>query len=260
MTQLLNPHNLKLLYDTISHRRKERFDIILEPLQSILQVAFLSVCPDGSKLTIHKNLLKIQIPDYTQPFIRWYQNDNKEDLFYLFYVCKRFSHFYSFTKEIKNDETNLYDLLIQLAKEGLETLIRTYGETEKISLLHTLELYKVLLENPNQLTRSETKHKINSNDNGYQNKKKQENIMYRQDKYKTEKEEETKNKQNIEDIFINITKLYKREHLHSVFNTLVLIHQEKEYKIQEKYMKGINTLLEPVTNKINKWIHNNIVF
>lgn len=290
MAQLLNPQNLKLLYDTVSHRRKERFEIILEPLQSVLQLAFLSFCPDGSKITIYKNQLKIQLPNYTQPLVRWYQNDNKEDLFYLFYVCKRFSHFYSFTKQFKNDETNLYDLLIQLAKDGLDTLIRTYGESEKISLLHTLELYKVLLENPNQLnptttydeketihskqrekTEKETVHHTLHNTTQREMKDKQKinthkkngstkhSELIHSDKKDT-LDKERKNKQEIENIFVNITNLYKEEHLQMIFHTLVLICQEKETKIREKYMTGLNTLLEPVTSKINKWIHNNIVF
>ena len=41
------------LYNFIKgERKKERFDIILEPLQAVTQLALISFCPKGSKLTI----------------------------------------------------------------------------------------------------------------------------------------------------------------------------------------------------------------
>ena len=39
-------------------KKKERFDIILEPLQAITQLSLLAFCPYGSKLTISNNLLR----------------------------------------------------------------------------------------------------------------------------------------------------------------------------------------------------------
>ena len=41
-------------------KRKERFEIILEPLQAMIQISFLGFYPIGSKLNIHNNLLYIQ--------------------------------------------------------------------------------------------------------------------------------------------------------------------------------------------------------
>ena len=41
------------LYNLIKHdKKKERFEIILEPLQAVTQLALLSFSPKGSKLTI----------------------------------------------------------------------------------------------------------------------------------------------------------------------------------------------------------------
>ena len=65
-------------------KKKERFDIILEPLQAITQLALLSVSPKGSKLTISNNLLAIQQPGWFQGLLRSYNQDMKEDLFFLF--------------------------------------------------------------------------------------------------------------------------------------------------------------------------------
>ena len=44
-------------------KRKERFDIILDPLQAVLQLALLSFCPKNSKLNIANNILTIQETD-----------------------------------------------------------------------------------------------------------------------------------------------------------------------------------------------------
>ena len=101
MELLLNKGSFQSFYHNIYAKKKERFEMILEPLQAILQLALLSFCPKGTKITINQNILQLQMPYYTQGILRWYQNDNKDDLFYLFYVCKRFSRFYGHLKQIR---------------------------------------------------------------------------------------------------------------------------------------------------------------
>jgi hypothetical protein len=140
---------INFIYSTIrTKRKKERFETILEPLQAILQICYLSFAPIGTKLTIHNNILQIQIPNYSQPVIRWYNNDTQEDLFYLFNIFYRFKKFYHFMNDSKSnmDNKKLYDLLIELAKTGIGNLIRTYSQTDKIHILHTLQMYKTILE------------------------------------------------------------------------------------------------------------------
>ena len=140
---------INFIYSTIrTKRKKERFETILEPLQAILQIGYLSFAPIGTKLTIHNNILQIQIPNYSQPVIRWYNNDTQEDLFYLFNIFYRFKKFYHFLNDSKSNTDNkkLYDLLIDLAKSGIGNLIRTYSQTDKIHILHTLQMYKTILE------------------------------------------------------------------------------------------------------------------
>jgi hypothetical protein len=49
---------INFIYSTIrSKRKKERFETILEPLQAILQISYLSFAPIGTKLTIHNNII-----------------------------------------------------------------------------------------------------------------------------------------------------------------------------------------------------------
>ena len=82
--KLYNMETIKILYNAlISDRSKERFEMILEPLQAISQLAFLSYCPVGSKLSISDNILFIQDLDGVKQFGSYYP-DKKEDLIYLF--------------------------------------------------------------------------------------------------------------------------------------------------------------------------------
>lgn len=148
---------INFIYSTVrSKRKKERFETILEPLQAILQIGYLSFAPIGTKLTIHNNILQIQIPNYSQPVIRWYNNDTQEDLFYLFNIFYRFKKFYHFLNDSKTNAENkkLYDLLIELAKTGIGNLIRTYSQTDKIHILHTLQMYKTILESDGNIQKT----------------------------------------------------------------------------------------------------------
>ena len=138
---------IQLLYKTVSgNKKKERFETILEPLQALIQIALLSYYPIGSKLTIQNNILHIQAPSYSQSVTRWYNNDTQEDLFYLFNIFCRFKKFYT---DIKVEHTKLFELLIHLAKNGINNLIRTYNQTDKTHVLHTLQMYKNMLDGTN---------------------------------------------------------------------------------------------------------------
>ena len=67
---------------------KEKSDMILEPLQVMIQLALLSHSPIGTKLSISDNLLHVQEPNWSQGMLRWYMNDNKDDLYYLFQAIR----------------------------------------------------------------------------------------------------------------------------------------------------------------------------
>ncbi len=80
---------IKILYNALmSDRSKERFEMILEPLQAISQLAFLSYCPVGSKLSISDNILYIQEPGWGQTLSRSYYLDKKEDLNFNFFTLE----------------------------------------------------------------------------------------------------------------------------------------------------------------------------
>ena len=223
-------------------KRKERFDIILEPLQAITQLALISFCPYGSKLTISNNLLFIQTPNWGQGMLRSFNNDKRDDLFFLFNSIIRFNKFYSHLKGGDNSNKTdklLYELLIRLSKKGIDNILQTYANVDEPSLLHTLQMYKTLLDNPNL---------IMDNDNNKSQLNEQRN-----DSTSSEG-----SKKNIDDVFIKIRGLYTIYDRNIIFNILTLIEKRPEY--YENYIAGLNSVMEPINVQIKKWINDNIVY
>lgn len=229
-------------------KRKERFEIILEPLQAMIQISFLGFYPIGSKLNIHNNLLYIQAAGWTQPLSRAYYNDSKNDLFYLFNAVVRFNKFYKNIPEIQNN--SLFNLLKKLSIKGIDNLIITYNQVDNPALLHTLRMYKMFLEsdlnsnnideNSNAIVQSSSNNLIvNSNINNINSSF----ISYTKD---------------IDNVFVNITKLYSIQDYNIIYNTLVLL--EKNPQNYNEYINGINSILNPINTQIKKWINDNIVF
>ena len=212
-----------------SEKKKERFDIILEPLQAVTQLALLSFCPKGTKLAIANNLIAIQVPTWGQGLWRTYNHDMKEDLFFLFNAIVRFNRFYSYLKSETSDYCDLFDLLVLLGKRGIDKLLQTYATTDQPALLHTLQLYRILLDNPIVLT---------------------------------EAEEVEVNKLHgancIDDVFIHIRKLYTSHEYNILYQSLLVL--EKNPERYECYIQGINTMLGPVYDQIQKWVSDHIVY
>ena len=208
-------------------KKKERFDIILEPLQAITQLALLSFCPKGSKITIANNLLSIQQPHWSQGIWRSYNQDGKEDLFFLFNAIVRFNRFYSYIQEESDEFCELFALLVRLSKGGIDKLLQTYANSDQPALLHTLQLYRNLLDKPGI--------------------------------FMDEKDDIPDDKiNNIDDVFISIRKLYISHEYILIYQTLRLLDRYPEK--YDTYIQGLNMLLSPVYEKIQKWIVDNIVY
>ena len=289
---------------------KERFETILEPLQAVLQIGLLSFYPIGSKLAIHNNILTVQGPGYTQQVRRWYNNDKKEDVFYLYNVFSRFHKFYKHVLEDSNaavstgavagtagaagagENRKLFLLLIELAKIGINNLTRTYNLTEKIHILHTLQMYKGMLDNPELVRRlgnsgggggggANTGHDHDHTaDHGVGDV--DDEPMPRQFPLKVRGSSASSSPpmrplltpaagpgapvipndslmdNNIDTIFIKITDLYSQEDYTIIYHTLMKIQNDPQYFMN--YIDGLNKILEPANIRIKKWIDDNIVF
>jgi len=203
--------------------RKERFDIILEPLQAMTQLAFLAFYPIGSKLSINNNLIFIQSSSWAQGVLRTYNHDKRDDVFFLFNAIMRFNRFYVYLREENDDLRNLFELLITLGKLGIDKLLQTYANVDQASLLHTLQMYRTMLDKPDVF--------CGDTDNS---------------------------KKDIDEVFIKIRYIYSVNDLYILYHTLLLVEKQPENYLS--YMTGINAIMQPKYDAIKKWINDNIVY
>lgn len=241
-----------------SNNKKEKLDYVLEPLQSMVQLCLLSFCPIGTKLTIYDNLLYIQQPSIGQGIIRYLNDDTKDDLYFLMNVFRRFIIYYDF---LKTEYPEMYRLLIQYSQQGLDKLIQTYSDASKVSLLHSLKMYKLILSNVAffeslnneyydnlkvENESSETKSKNNTFINWFSKiEEKQEDT-----------EEDTDDKTNFDSVFKRIRNIYKPEYLQlyeNILKTLILNAENIENTID-----GTNLIFKPINEQIKKWINQHI--
>ena len=200
--------------------RKERSDMILEPLQVMIQLALVSKCPIGTKVSVYENILHIQEPYLTQGIVRWWNKDNKDDLYYLFHAIRRYYKWY------KIKENKVYSCILGMAIDGINKLIETYDKCDdKQSIVHTLSLYKNVLnlDTPDLFKDSSNNEVI-----------------------------------NIDKVFENITNLYDKKLLRIIGNTLSLYDMDENGINRKCYLDGLNKILEPLNNNIKRWIHENL--
>tara|TARA_B110000977_G_scaffold158778_1_gene202424 strand:+ start:479 stop:1099 length:621 start_codon:yes stop_codon:yes gene_type:complete len=197
---------------------KEKSDMILEPLQVMIQLSLLAHCPIGTKLSISDNTLYLQLPCWSQGMMRWYMKDNKDDLYYLFQAIRRYYVWY------KPDSCIIYEKILLSAIKGLKNLIKTYENTDKISIRHTLTLYTNILslESP--------------------------------DLFK----ETTEDAVNIDKVFENVTKMYNKKILSVVHNCLSLLEGEEKEESKKYIYDGLQNILIPQNIKIKLWIRENL--
>ena len=219
-----------------SEMKREKSEYILEPLQCIYNLALYSYYPVGTKISIHDNILILQKPSYSQGLVRWAYSDSKEDIYHLYYACKRFHLFYGFLHEYKIEDESLYDVIIKLAIKGLQKMIDTYNDIDKTSLLHTLRLYQNILSSPDAFNDD-----VIGGDSTT-------NIV-----------------SNIELIFSEITKIYSDEYLKLLCNLLRILEKVKgktdsNMETIINIISGYQQIFKHKNDEIKLWISNNIIF
>ena len=281
---------LKILYSfaSPSKRGKERFETILEPLQAIIQIGCLSFYPVGTKLAIKHNMLVIQPPNYSQPMSRWYNNDTQDDLCYLFNVFSRFKRFYTF---METEHAALYALLVANARAGIDKLIRTYSDTNKPHILHTLSMYKTMIGNqpPGQQqqqhqgqqqpgtidlpyydedslaisTPSNSKKKSGSGGGGPTSMELTDALSGSASSASATSADGGATS-NIDSVFSRIVDKYNPQIFTIIYNVLLQLHRREDDTGNGDnylhYVTGLNQILHPINASIKKWIDENIVF
>ena len=199
---------------------KEQADLILEPLQVMINLAVLGFCPIGTKININDNMLYLHQPTFTQGLWRWWEGDSKDDLYYLFHAIRRYYKWY------KNEDNKIYDYILDLAKTGIKNLIKTYQKADKKSILHTLSLYNNILD------------------------------LDTPDLFKTDSEDTESI--TIDNVFKNVTALYDKKTLVIVFNILQLMTDCDNEIYVTQYISGLNSILKPTNRNIRNWIQSNL--
>ena len=239
MNAILNlvPTQFKNIYNNfIQTKIKGKQNIILEPLQVMVQLSLLSFCPIGTKITINNNILSLQPPTIAQPINRWFNYDKKDDIYHLFQVIKRFIKWYN--NGNNNNSSGIinnlfYSILVEQSKKGLENLIKTYQNCEMLTIIPVLNMYKDLL---------------NTCDiNKIHPEEKAETIEF----YEINK--------NIDQIFFNISTIYTKEIIDVIFYMLQLLKKENNINIIDNYIEGLNIILSNINNKITTWINDNLI-
>ena len=109
---------------------KDKIDLILEPMQVMVQLAILSFLTIGTKISIYNNIVKLQPPTNTQGFHRWYNNDSKDDLYYLFKAVLRYHRLY------KKQNREIFDQILVFAENGIDRVLsEIYSEFGKSPFL-----------------------------------------------------------------------------------------------------------------------------
>jgi hypothetical protein len=164
-------------------------------------------------------------------------------------VFHRFKKFYAHCKQ--DDGTvqhRLHVLLTELAKTGINKLIRTYGQTDKPHILQTLTMYRYILDDqlsPDIMT--------------LQPPPTNSSKPYKMKPVLNDDEDATTTANNtVDDIFIKIIEIYTPEMQHIIYNTLVLMqNNESNY---QAYAEGLNKMMEPTCVQLKKWVDEHIVY
>jgi len=184
---------------------KEQVDLILEPLQVMINLAVLGFCPIGTKINIHENMLYLHQPTFAQG---------------LWHAIRRYYKWY------KNEDNEIYNYILELAKEGIKNLIKTYQKADKKSILHTLSLYNNILD------------------------------LDTPDLFKTDSDDTESI--TIDKVFKNITSLYDQKILIIIFSLFKLMKEEDNEIYINNYINGLNKVLKPTNHKIRNWIQTNL--
>ncbi len=221
MNNLIQPTILKELCNSlIFHKNKEQLNMILEPLQAIIQISLLSVSPIGTKLTIDQNILHLQVPSLFQPISRWYNSDKKDDIYFIYQVIKRFIKWY---KNSKIDD-KLFNLIIKMSIKGLDNLIKTYSNTN-YTIIQVIYMYKDMLINNDKI----------------------DDMKISDDKVK------------IDEVFENIVNIYDENIINLIYNTLLIIDEEKDETNILHFINGLNYMSYKTDKLIQIWIKENLL-
>jgi hypothetical protein len=174
------------------------------------------------------------------------------------------------------EENKLYELILKLSKKGIDSILQTYASSDQPSLLHTLQMYRTMLDRPEIFTQEALpteKNIVKDKVDKHKDKDKEKEKMAR-DKDNTMKDTDNEegdvttikacdvtinnSSKDIDDVFIKIRQIYSKHEFSIIYNNLLLL--EKRPEQYEAYIQGINASMMPINQLIKKWVNDNIVY
>lgn len=117
--------------------------LLLDPFSVIVKFAVLRYKPIGTKINISNNCILIQEVGIFQSFVRFFQNNNKDDLYLLYNPIEMACEHY-LSDKIVDSAPNIIDLF-ESALLGIKNVIETYKSSPMIVLC--LNYYTNIISN-----------------------------------------------------------------------------------------------------------------
>lgn len=255
-------------------RNREKTDMILEPLQSMVQLGLLAFSPPGTKLAIQHNVLVLQPPTFAQGFVRWYSGDKKDDLYFLFHVFRRFILWYGpheRSGEFHTAQINhrLYKTLLHYTYLGLSRLMETYQQSDMGSLVHVIQMYKMFLKKPDYFLNEPIvrgRRSLSQGDFEEEEEADTDHKTHTSEPTCAMTETDLCNSPiqpaeilDVDMIFRQTKSMYSTELKSMIVNTFAILEKAKECE-RPVLLDGLTKLMTPTTQSLQRWIHEHFVF
>jgi len=124
---------IKSVYNKFINNNSVSELFLLEPMSTIIRLAMLTFCENGSKIAIYNNKIYVQEPNYFQPLLRKIYGSNRSELSHLLRpIAISKSKYDKKEKSIKN--------IFKFAVKGLKKLKISYNNETNMTC-HCLQLY-----------------------------------------------------------------------------------------------------------------------
>lgn len=251
-------------------RNREKTDMILEPLQSMVQIGLLAFSTPGTKLAIQQNVLVLQRPSMAQGFVRWYSGDKKDHLYYLFHVFRRFILWYNSDERSREFRTaqiehRLYKVLLNNAYIGLTKLMETYQQCEMGSLVHVIQMYKMFLKKPEYFLNDRIRGRRSLSQGDFEESRETESdtqtVLSEPTQTISPNTSPIQSPEilNVDMIFRQTKSMYSNELKSIIINTFDMLERCKEGE-RPILIDGLTKLMTPTTQQLQRWIQEHLVF
>ena len=108
--------------------------------------------------------------------------------------------------------------------DGLNNLLKTYSSYDCNAVTQVITMYKHMLETNESIDDKNSSDTI-----------------------------------NMDEVFENVIKLYKKNIINIMYSTLQMIHEEEDTMVNSNIIEGINNILIKTNKLIKEWVKTNLI-